>query len=275
MHPITFFLSAMYRFKVSKYKNAAPKIPKKEQWITEIPLDHVMHSCGNFIKVSGKHIAFNVESGSGGCAGILPLNATGRRNKKVPTIYAHPEFLTDMDFSPFDDDLLATCSYDGYIKLWSVPENFEDTLDTPIAQLTPNASSKRVESVLFHPCADDVLASIVHDTVEIFDLHKGESMLSCASSNGDNFQSISWKLDGSQIISSNKVSENNCKHQELVWYYVFFYHSVISPQNFWEKSGFSKGFCLRRSHFSKCLGRKGFGKEFEFSDFCLGGESDF
>ena len=31
-------------------------------------------------------------------------------------------------------------------------------------------------------------------------------------------------------------------------------HSVISPQNF---------------------GRKGLGEEFEFSDFCLGGESDF
>ena len=52
-------------------------------------------------------------------------------------------------------------------------------------------------------------------------------------------------------------------------------HSVISPQNFGEKSGFSKGFCLVGSHFSKCLGRKGFGEEFEFSDFCLGGKSDF
>ena len=51
-------------------------------------------------------------------------------------------------------------------------------------------------------------------------------------------------------------------------------HSVISPQNFGEKSGFSKRFCLRGSQFSKCLGRKGFGDEFEFS-VCLGEESDF
>ena len=51
-------------------------------------------------------------------------------------------------------------------------------------------------------------------------------------------------------------------------------HSVISHQNFGEKSGFSKGLCLGGSHFSKCLGRKGFREEFEFSDFCLG-KSDF
>ena len=48
-------------------------------------------------------------------------------------------------------------------------------------------------------------------------------------------------------------------------------HSVISPQNFGEKSGFSLGFSLGGSHFSKCLGRKGFGEEFEFSDFSLRG----
>ena len=43
----------------------------------------------------------------------------------------------------------------------------------------------------------------------------------------------------------------------------------FSPE-FSPKSGFSKEFCLGRSHFLKCLGRKGFGKGFEFSDFCLG-----
>ena len=47
-------------------------------------------------------------------------------------------------------------------------------------------------------------------------------------------------------------------------------HSDISPQDFGEKSGFSKRFCLGGSHFSKCLGRKGFGEEFEFLDFAWG-----
>ena len=52
-------------------------------------------------------------------------------------------------------------------------------------------------------------------------------------------------------------------------------HSVISPQNFGEKSGFSKGFCLEGKSFFKMLGEKGFGEEFEFLDFCLGGSLIF
>ena len=47
-------------------------------------------------------------------------------------------------------------------------------------------------------------------------------------------------------------------------------HSVISPKSFGEKSGFSKGFYLGGSQFSNCLGRNGFGEEFECFDFCLG-----
>ena len=69
----------------------------------------------------------------GGCAGVLPLDAVGRQNKKVPTVYAHSDFLTDMCWSPFDDDLLATCSNDGSLKLWRIPEEFTETLDQPLA----------------------------------------------------------------------------------------------------------------------------------------------
>ena len=38
---------------------------------------------------------------------------------------------------------------------------------------------------------------------------------------------------------------------------------------------FPKGSVWGGSHFSKCLGRKGFGEEFEFSDFGLGGSLIF
>ena len=39
---------------------------------------------------------------------------------------------------------------------------------------------------------------------------------------------------------------------------------------FGKNQDFPKGSVWGKSHFSKCLGRKGFGEEFEFSDFYLG-----
>ena len=44
---------------------------------------------------------------------VLPLDTKGRQNKDgVPLIYAHTDFVTDLQFSPFDDGLLATGSQD-------------------------------------------------------------------------------------------------------------------------------------------------------------------
>jgi len=194
----------MYRFKVSKYKNAAPKIPKKEKWITEIPCGRIMGSCGDFVTVSANHIAFNVESGSGGCAGILPLGATGRYNRKVPTIYAHAEFLTDMCFSPFDDDLLATCSYDGTIKLWDIPKEMGETLDNPLINFTPDEVQKKLDILRFHPTADEVLSCAAFDAINIIDLNVGETKYCIENGKEAQFQSSTWRLDGTMMATSAK-----------------------------------------------------------------------
>ena len=55
-----------------------------------------------------------------------------------------------------------------------------------------------------------------------------------------------------------------------IWYIVSFLPK-ISGRN----QDFTKGSVWGGSHFSKCLGRKGFGEEFQFSDFCLWGSLIF
>ena len=45
-------------------------------------------------------------------------------------------FVTDFDFSPFHDDLLATGAEDCHVKLWTIPEGGVDgTLTTPTSSL--------------------------------------------------------------------------------------------------------------------------------------------
>ena len=48
---------------------------------------------------------------------------------------------------------------------------------------------------------------------------------------------------------------------------------VLCPQNFEGEIRIFQRVLSGGSHFSKCLGRKGFGEEFEFSDSRLGGGS--
>ena len=57
-------------------------------------------------------MAFNWDA-VGSKVAVLPLDTKGRQNKDaVPLIFAHTDFVTDIQFSPFDDGLLATGSQD-------------------------------------------------------------------------------------------------------------------------------------------------------------------
>ena len=57
-------------------------------------------------------MAFNWDA-VGAKVAVLPLDTKGRQNKDaVPLIFAHTDFVTDIQFSPFDDGLLATGSQD-------------------------------------------------------------------------------------------------------------------------------------------------------------------
>ncbi|XP_068701404.1 coronin-7-like isoform X1 [Montipora foliosa] len=191
----------MKRFQASKYRNAAPKIPKKEECVTGIRVGDLKSCFGNHIKASDKFMAFNVDSG-GGSLGVLSLGDVGKKNQFLPTLHAHSDFITDMDFSSFDGSILVTCSYDCLIKLWKIPdEGIKEALSSTLCDLSQQPG--RVENVLFHPAASEVLGSSCGKSLTVWDLHKQQLKYSMDSHN-DVVQSFCWKGDGSLSATSSK-----------------------------------------------------------------------
>lgn len=189
-----------WRFKVSKYKNAAPKFPKKEELIQGIPVGNASHSCGNHIKASCVYMAFNVDSSVGGTLGYLPLNSKGRIGDKLPVIHAHGDFVTDFDFSPFDDYMLATGSQDNSIKVWVLPE--EGSADSVTnAEVVLPPQERRIENVLWHPTAEGVLAASTGTCVKLFDV-AASAEKSAYAEHGDQVQSLSWRAGGSLMVTT-------------------------------------------------------------------------
>ena len=107
---------------------------------------------------------------------VLPLRSHGRF-LHFPMIAAHSAFITDFTFSPFHDRLLATGAEDGVVKVWQLPEELsgDETLSSPTQVLPQQPVSQtmsmlsllfyhsslcvvqvKVESVLFHPTANNV-----------------------------------------------------------------------------------------------------------------------
>uniref|UniRef100_A0A2A4JVU7 Coronin n=1 Tax=Heliothis virescens TaxID=7102 RepID=A0A2A4JVU7_HELVI len=189
-----------WRFKASKYKNAAPIVPKPEACIRDICVGSYQ-TYGNNICASAAFMAFNWEH-VGSSMAVLPLDDCGRKSKTMPLLHAHSDTITDMEFSPFHDGLLLTGSQDSLVKIWHIPpEGLKESLSTP--ECTLSQKQRRVENVGFHPVADGLIHVASGHELALWDLTKQKE----AFVNRDHMeviQSTSWKKDGKLLATSCK-----------------------------------------------------------------------
>ncbi|XP_069558929.1 coronin-7 [Brachyistius frenatus] len=191
----------MNRFKTSKFKNTTPKIAKKDAWINHVRAGSF--SCqGNHIKASTKLVAFNTEQAGGGMLGLSSVKPGSNGQWTVTHISCHSDLVTDMDFSPFDESLLATCSADETVKLWRLCDPEQEQPSDP--ELTLRPGQGRLELVHFHPTSSGLLAVGTTKSPLIWDTSRQDAPLAVLEQHGDLLQSLSWKQDGSLLASSCK-----------------------------------------------------------------------
>uniref|UniRef100_A0A8D0F3G2 Coronin n=1 Tax=Strix occidentalis caurina TaxID=311401 RepID=A0A8D0F3G2_STROC len=158
-------------------------------------------SCGNHVKASCRWVAFNAEAA--GVLGIVPLECKDGGKRTVSQLCCHSDAVTDFDFSPFDQLLLATGSADETVKVWRLPESGQDMPSG--AGLTLGPGGGPVDVLQFHPTADGILASGAGKQVTVWDVGQ-QQPLTALDSHGDQLQSLAWKRDGRLLGTSCKVS---------------------------------------------------------------------
>ncbi|KAJ8729045.1 hypothetical protein PYW07_006741 [Mythimna separata] len=189
-----------WRFKASKYKNAAPIVPKPEACIRDICVGSYQ-TYGNNICASAAFMAFNWEH-VGSSMAVLPLDDCGRKSKTMPLLHAHSDTITDMEFSPFHDGLLVTGSQDSLVKIWHIPpEGLKESLSTP--ECTLSQKQRRVENVGFHPAADGLIHVASGHELALWDLTKQKEAF-VNRDHAEVIQSTSWKKDGKLLATSCK-----------------------------------------------------------------------
>ncbi|XP_019323982.2 coronin-7 [Panthera pardus] len=192
----------MSRFKVSKFRHMEARPSRREAWIGDIRAG-TTPSCGNHIKSSCHLIAFN--SDRPGVLGIVPLDGQGEDKRQVTHLGCHSDLVTDLDFSPFDDFLLATGSADRTVKLWRLPAPGQALPSVPGLVLGPEGV--QVEVLQFHPTVDGVLVSAAGTAVKVWDVTKQQALTELAA-HGDLVQGAVWSRDGALVGTT-------CKDKQL------------------------------------------------------------
>eukprot|EP00708_Paratrimastix_pyriformis_P002603 GAFH01001354.1.p2 GENE.GAFH01001354.1~~GAFH01001354.1.p2 ORF type:complete len:514 (-),score=199.05 GAFH01001354.1:159-1676(-) len=155
----------------------------------------------SFIKVNRKHIAVVWESGFGSVA-VLPREFHGRCNAGLPTVQGNPRPILDIEWNPFNEDLLYTGSEDTNIRLFQIPEEgLKQNLMTPL--LTLSGHTRKVMELHAHPLAANVLASVgMENAIRVWDVDKQQNVYTLDCGHTDSVSSFGWSYDGQRLISA-------------------------------------------------------------------------
>mmetsp|Transcript_23439 Transcript_23439/g.32738 ORF Transcript_23439/g.32738 Transcript_23439/m.32738 type:complete len:450 (+) Transcript_23439:92-1441(+) len=202
----------MFKLRTSKYRHVFCDPPKPEECFTGYRLNTITGD-QQYIKASAKYFALSL-AGGGGPVAVGRLDRPGRFDSHTSQIIeGHTGAVTDIEFNPFDDSMLATASEDTTIKLWGIPDEWEPTDQSGNSKKGTNLTEsltdivghkKKVTLLKFHTTASNVLASTSADhTVKIWDIEKGEE-ISSYNEMGDLTQDMVWDVRGDMLATSCK-----------------------------------------------------------------------
>jgi len=156
----------------------------------------------NKVSASNKWIGVVWDASGGGAFAVLDVNNRGKLGT-FPLVTGHSGDVLDVEFNPFNDNIVASVSEDCYAKVWAIPEHgLKENMNTPVQNLSGHR--KKVGTLNFHPVANNVLATSSADsTVKIWDIETGQIRFDVGG-HPDIIQSSAWDYTGTLYATASK-----------------------------------------------------------------------
>jgi coronin-1B/1C/6 len=157
----------------------------------------------NKVKASNKFVGLIWEARGGGSFAVIPNELVGKLPNNYPLVAGHKGNVLDIDFSPFNDHVVASVSEDGNGRIWSIPQGgLTQNLIEPAQSLIGHR--RKVGTVNFHPTANNILATSSTDySVKIWDIERGSAVLDVPG-HSDIINSVAWNRLGTTLVTTCK-----------------------------------------------------------------------
>jgi len=134
---------------------------------------------------------------------VVPHEKVGKLPHDYPLVAGHKATVLDVQFNPFNESLVASCSEDGTAKIWRIPDGgLTETMREPVQNLIGH--KRKVGQVQFHPTANNIMATTSTDyAVKVWDIERGEAKLTI-DGHAQIIQDLQFSLDGSLMCSGSK-----------------------------------------------------------------------
>lgn len=184
----------------SKFRHVFAQAWKTEHCMDDVRVSRVTWD-SPLCAVNPKFIAVIIEAGGGGSFLVVPINKSGRIDQSCPTVCGHQAPVLDIQWSPHDDNIIASASEDNTVKVWQIPDG---GLNKPMTEaiVTLEGHSKRVGIIAWHPSALNILLSAGCDNVIcVWNVGTGELVYQLNDTHPDLIYSVSWNKDGSAFCT--------------------------------------------------------------------------
>jgi len=158
-------------------------------------------NCGRLVCANPENVAFPW-AGPGGRIVVLKLNRKGGRVASDTPFLEHGCEITDMEWNPFDDSLLATAGEDARVKLWKIPaEGMKENRRDADFELVGHY--KRLNTINFHPIVGNLAATSSMDmAVRLWDINSCETVIEIPDKHTDAVLNLSWNWKGDLFATS-------------------------------------------------------------------------
>ncbi|KAI5949419.1 CRN1 [Candida jiufengensis] len=197
--------------RASKYRHVYGQPSKKELCYENLKITKNAWD-SNIIQTNGKYISVNWDASGGGAFAIIPINEVGKAPDTVSLFRGHKGPVLDTAFNPFNEQEVASCSDDGKILIWTIPDDYsfhkyldeeEEVKDIIEPTKILEGHSKKVGLINYHPCAENVLASSSLDyTVKIWNTKTGKDEISLK--HKDLVTSFAFNYNGSLLATTSR-----------------------------------------------------------------------
>ncbi|KAI5959837.1 CRN1 [Candida pseudojiufengensis] len=197
--------------RASKYRHVYGQPSKKELCYENLKITKNAWD-SNIIQTNGKYISVNWDASGGGAFAIIPIEEVGKAPDTVSLFRGHKGPVLDTAFNPFNEQEVASCSDDGKILIWTIPDDYsfhsylneeDEVKDITEPTKILEGHSKKVGLISYHPCAENVLASSSLDySVKIWNTKTGKDEISLK--HKDLVTSFAFNYNGSLLATTSR-----------------------------------------------------------------------
>jgi len=185
----------------SKYRHVFGQQAKKEETYQNLKVTKSAWD-SNYVAANTKYLGVIWDAGGGGSFAVIPFENQGKTST-LPLYSGHKAAVLDIAFHPFNENLVASVSEDGYGMIWGIPEGGPtENVTEPLQTLSGH--KRKVGTCSFNPVANNVLVTSSGDlTVKTWDVEQGKN-LNTVEGHGDIILSVEWNHNGSQVVTTCK-----------------------------------------------------------------------